>query len=214
LEEADGPQERELRARSWSWLWLIVAGVALLVRLLALWGQIRTARRLGLSCPSCGALLVVKKYRCPALGAGKCGRCQARVVEDAPACGVTLPTRQELLTRVEEYHADSLRWDPKCRLLLLCFLPFLLAALAAPVVGPLPPQRGLAILWPMVFLVVLCCPLFVYVHYLGRWEGRLLKSHSLACGWCGAALRGARGRAAAATGRCGLCGQPAVSDPA
>src|SRR5262245_16917459 len=61
--EPDGLEERQLRARTWSWVWLGFAGVGVVVRLLVFRGQLRTARKFGLVCPSCGALLVRRTYR-------------------------------------------------------------------------------------------------------------------------------------------------------
>src|SRR5262249_36555513 len=70
---------------------------------------------------------------------------------------------------------------------------------------------GLAVL---LFFAALVSPLLVCSYYLRRWEGRLHQRHGLACRWCGAALTGARGKTAGATGRCGGCGQPAYTEAA
>jgi hypothetical protein len=84
--EADGPAQREARARSLWWVHATMAGVGVLLLLLVGWGQRRTARMLGLVCPSCGGSLVVRRRSTrAALDAGMCVSCGARVVEDATA---------------------------------------------------------------------------------------------------------------------------------
>jgi hypothetical protein len=65
-----------------------------------------------------------------ALGAGKCGRCQAEVVEDAASfhIGSPLPTRDEFEERLRDYEAAYHRQiGPYFRILPLCFLPGVLA---------------------------------------------------------------------------------------
>jgi hypothetical protein len=68
------------------WLALILplamVGVCTLLLILVLWCGRWTARRFGLLCPSCGANLT-GRHRRAALGSGNCGRCHARIVEDA-----------------------------------------------------------------------------------------------------------------------------------
>jgi hypothetical protein len=107
---------------------LMVVGVALLVVALLRWGGRWTTRKYGLLCPSCGAALA-GRYRHAALGAGTCGSCQARVVEDPPSpLGVPLPSRAEFLALLGEYRAAWQRQArPYLRAVCLCFLPGALA---------------------------------------------------------------------------------------
>jgi hypothetical protein len=65
---------------------LVLAGVATLPLVLVLWCENWTARRFGLLCPSCNAPLT-GRHRPAAVGAGSCGRCRARIVEDAELAG-------------------------------------------------------------------------------------------------------------------------------
>ena len=196
---------------------LVIAGVATLLLAAVIWCGRWTARKFGLRCPSCGVPLT-GRYRRAALGAGACGRCHARVVDDAPACfaGVMLPTRNEFLTRLGEYRAAYRRegeWG--IRALMLCFLPGAAAvwpfsAFVEPCLRP----AGLLWLAELLFVAVWLSPFLVFGHFLSRWEGRLTRSHGLACRWCGASLTGANGKRAEAAGRCGGCGQPVWADAA
>lgn len=217
--QPEGPEERRARVLAGTVVSsLIIVGVALLVAVLGIGGGIWAVRKLGLLCPSCGASLTGRnKY--PARGTGKCGRCQARVVEDAPASllGAPLPTRDEFLARLGEYQAAYQRqgeWDVHA-LMLCLFLPgppaaWLFSAYVEPALRPV----GLFWLALLLFWVVAFSPLFVFWHYLRRCESRLQQSHGLTCRWCGAGLTGANGKTAAATGRCAACGQLACTDAA
>jgi hypothetical protein len=213
----EGPEQR----RAWVLAWtgvatLIMSGVALLMLILVIWGGRWTARKFGLLCPCCGARLV--RYRYAALGAGTCSRCQARVVEDAPASlgGAPLPTRDEFRARLGEYMAAYRREGEWCvPAVLLCFLPGLLIAWPfSAYVEPCLRPAGLMWLAVLLFFGVLGAPFLVCWYYVSRWESRLQQSHGVVCRWCGAAFTGARGKTAGATGRCGACGQPAWSDTA
>ena len=68
------------------WLALIfplaMVGVCTLLLILVLWCGRWTARRFGLLCPSCGVNLTGRDRKA-VLGSGNCGRCHARIVEDA-----------------------------------------------------------------------------------------------------------------------------------
>ena len=210
--EPDGLEERQLRARAWSWAWLSFAGLVVVVRLLVFWSQLATARKFGLVCPSCGVLLVRRRYWFVALGAGKCGRCQARVVEDEPASpgGPPLPTRDEFLARMAAYKAAYLRegkWHVPA--LLLCFLSVVLAFAFGAWAEPLLRPAGLSWLAILLFFVLLVSPSLVCCYCVLRWEDRLRRSHGVVCRWCGACFTGANGKSAETTGRCRACGQPA-----
>src|SRR5262245_7918024 len=76
LGQPEGSEERRVGVRVASSL---IAGVSLLLLVLLSWGTRWTVRKFGLLCPSCGVPLPGRQ-RYAALGAGKCGRCQARVV--------------------------------------------------------------------------------------------------------------------------------------
>src|SRR5262245_13423167 len=103
LGQLEAPENRQVRVPIVSGL---MVAVALLMLVLLSWATRWTARKFGLLCPSCAASLTGRN-RQAALGAGKCGRCQARVVEDAPAPlgGAPLPSRDEFLARLGEYEA-------------------------------------------------------------------------------------------------------------
>jgi hypothetical protein len=213
----EGAEERRAWALAWTGVaTLLMVGVALLLLVLVIAGMKWTPRKFGLLCPSCGARLV--RYRHAALGAGTCGRCQARVVEEAPASlgGAPLPTREELLARLGKYMAAYRREGEWCvRAALLCFLPGVLVAWPfSAYVEPCLRPAGLMWLAVLLFFGVLSSPFLVCCYYLSRWESRLQQSHGVICPWCGAAFTGARGKTARATGRCGACGQPAWTDAA
>jgi hypothetical protein len=205
-----GPPEGSEKWQALS-LPLAVSGVAMLLLALTMWAGGWTARRHGLLCPSCGDPLT-GRHRRAVLGAGRCGRCRTAIVEEAPAlpAGVTLPARDDLLTRLAGYEAAYRRqgiWYVNG--LLPCFLPGALAAWPFQVfVEPALRSAGLFPLALLMFVVITVSPFFVYVYFLLRWEGRLRRSYGLTCPWCGAGLTGANGRRAAASGRCGACGQP------
>jgi len=210
-------EERRARILAWTGVaTLIMSGVALLMLLLVIWGGRWTARKFGLLCPSCGARLV--RYRYAALGAGTCGRCQARVVEDAPASlsEAPLPMRDEFLARLGEYKAAYQRdgqWQVPA--VLLCFLPGLLVAWPfSAYVEPCLRPAGLMWLAVPLFFGVLGSPFLVCCYCVSRCESRLQQRHGVVCRWCGAAFTGTRGKTAGVTGRCGACGQPAWSDTA
>ena len=192
---------------------LTTAGAATLLLALVIWLGRWTARRFGLLCPSCGAPLT-GRYRRAALGAGACGRCQARVMEDAPAClaSVALPTRDEFLARRGE-HTTAYRREGVWYLIAVFFLLFVVGPLASwPVeafVEPALRPAGLTGLALLLFLGVLAGPLLVLAYVMYRWEGRLIRNHGLACPWCGASLAAVTGKRAETTGRCSACGQPA-----
>jgi hypothetical protein len=215
-EETDGLEERQLRARTWSWVWLAFAGLGVVVRLVVFWGQLRTARKFGLACPSCGALLVRTRYWYVALGTGKCDRCQAQVVEvPGSLSGPLLPTRDEFLARLGEYKAAYRRegkWHVPAAL--LCLLSGGLAVPVGVFVEPLLRPAGLSGLAVLLFFVLLVSPALVCLYCVRRWESRLRRSHGVVCRWCGGGFTGANGKSAEATGRCGACGQPAWSDAA
>jgi hypothetical protein len=196
---------------------LAIAGVATLVLVLVICCGRWTARMLGLFCPSCGALLT-GRYRQAAIGSGSCGRCRARIVEDAPASlgDVILPARHELLARVAEHQAAYRRQGgPYHAALWPCFL---LGALAVwPIAAYLEPSlrpAGLEWLAHFLSIVGLVSPLLFFGYFLSRWEDRLRRSHGLVCPWCGASLTWTNGKRAAQTGRCGGCGQPVCADAA
>jgi hypothetical protein len=77
FEQPEGPEK---------WLAVIlplaIVGVTTLLLGLVLWCQRWTARTFGLLCPSCGVPLT-GKHRAATLSSGCCGRCHARIVEDA-----------------------------------------------------------------------------------------------------------------------------------
>jgi hypothetical protein len=212
LGRPEGLEERQVRI-------LIVPsllmGVALLLLVLVSWGRRWTAMKFGLRCPSCVAPLTGKN-RHAALGRGKCGRCQAQVVEDAPAPlgGVPLPTHDEFLARLGGYKAANARQGLRhvCAVLLSLPVGGLAAAPVGIYVAPILRPTALYGLAVLLFFASMVFPLLVCWYYLRRWESRLQQSHGLACCWCGAALTGANGKTA--TGRCGGCGQPAYTDVA
>jgi len=214
LGQAEAPEQRRV-------LVLVVSGlivaVALFLLVLSMWGTRWTARKFGLLCPSCAAPLTGTN-RHAALGAGKCGRCQARVVADAPASpgGAPLPTRREFLARLEEYEAAYRQHGLRdvCAVLLSLLLGGLAAAPVGIYVAPFLRPTPLVGLAALLFFGSMVSPLLLCSYYLRRWESRLQQTHGLACPWCGAALTGAKGKSAGATGRCGGCGQPAYTGAA
>jgi hypothetical protein len=213
--QPEGPEQR----RDWVLAWsavscLMMSGLGLLGLVLVRWGGRWAARKFGLLCPSCGVALA--GYRHAALGAGTCGRCQARVVEDAPSSlgGAPLPTREEFLARLGEFNAAHQRQGERdIRFVLLSFLPGFLAGWPFAVyVEPCLRPAGLMWLALLLFLMALSSPFLVCWYYVSRSESRLQQSHGMVCRWCGAGFTGANGKTAAATGRCGACGQPAWTD--
>jgi hypothetical protein len=164
--QPEGPEERKVWALAWTGVaTLLMVGVALLGLVLVRWGNRWAPRKFGLLCPSCGAALAGRN-RHAALGAGTCGRCQARVVEDAPISlsGAPLPTRDEFLARLEEYKAAYQRhggWFVSAPL--LCFLPGFLAIWPVAALEPFLRPAGLMWLLVLFFFVALGSPFLVYL---------------------------------------------------
>jgi hypothetical protein len=212
------PLEREERRAADLTLAIVFSSTSLattlILFLLMSWCSRWLARKFGLLCPCCSAALS-GRYRYAAVGAGKCGSCQARVVEDAPASWIgVLPTRDELLTRLSEYKAAYLRpgnlWING---IWLCFLTSGLLIWPFHVyVWPFLQSAGLLLLGLLFPMAALIFPGLVYLHYLSRWERRLRERHGLTCPWCEAALTGANGKTAGVTVHCGACGQPVCAE--
>jgi hypothetical protein len=213
------PLEREERRAAGLALAIVFCSTSLATTLVLIllmrWCSRWSARKFGLLCPSCGAALC-GRYRYAALGAGKCGSCQTQIVGDAPASliGVVLPTRAELLTKLGEYMTAHARQANLWILAIwLCFLTSGLVIWPFQVyVEPSLRSAGLLLLGLPYLMVALTFPLFVYLHYLMRWHKRMGERHGLTCPWCEAALTGANGKTASATGRCSACGQPVCAD--
>jgi hypothetical protein len=214
LGHPEGPEERRAAVLVFSGL---MVGMGLLMLVLLSWATRWTAKRFGLLCPSC-AVPLTGMNRYAALGAGMCGRCQARVVEAVPAAlgGVPLPTRDEFLARLEEYEAAYRRQGLRdvCAVLLCLLLGGLAVVPVGIYVMPFLCPTALSGLAMLLFCASMFSPVLVCSFYLRRWESRLQQSHGLACRWCGAAMTGAKGKTAGATARCGGCGQPAYRDAA
>jgi hypothetical protein len=139
-------------------------------------------------------------------------------VEDAPASlsGALLPTRDEFLARLGEYQADYRRHGLRdvCVGLLCLLLGGLMSSAVGVWVEPFLRLAGHSWLAVLLFFGLMVSPLLVLLYCVRRGESRLQQRHGLACRWCGAAFTGAKGESAAATGRCGACGQPAWTDAA
>src|SRR5262245_18893024 len=211
-ERPEDPQERKQWVLAHSGIFtLITVGEALLILVVVIWGQRWTARRFGLLCPSCGVMLL--RYRRAVLGAGKCGGCQAHIIEDAPTPvgDDPLPTRDEFLARLAAHRTAYLRTGLSVPAALLCFLPGFLAIWPFHFWQQDIRAAGIEWLAIMVFYASLIGPLLACLYYVNRWESRLLREHGVVCRWCECSLARFKDKTAE-TGRCAACGQPAWRD--
>lgn len=212
------PETQEQR-RHWVLAWSVVAclvtsGLGLLEMGLVRWGRRLVSMKFGLLCPSCGIGLA--GYRHTALGVGTCGRCQTQVVEDSPfpLTGDPLPTRDEFLARLGEFHTVQMcQGNWQIRTLVLSFLPGILALWPFAVwVEPCLRSAGLMWLAMLLFLLTLTSPVLLCCYYVSERDKRLLLSQGMVCRWCEAGFTGTNGKTAASTGHCDACGQPAWTD--